>query len=941
MHHTIEPTMSTQSSHQDILLTPITTQTLDQDIAYVPKSTCNEIAKRYTYDEMAKALKCIPDHWNSRTRASIKAKYVARLKYGIDLIAEQRKLDLIVEQRKSSQRHAISDTSDDGDESDFDDEADFGASDDIIPTPASTEFTRQQMADLLETFHPTHAIVAEMALESWTDASDEAVETAFNERFQYLSIEDLRSIKDDPVSNVPPGMHKVTDTLVRYERLIKSQQRAANESRRVLTRKKKRSTTAYQNLRRQWISESCQYSVGKISYYLGTEATRLAHDGSSTYAEPTNETMVKVSESLKTLMGSAEDRREQGIVDCGSGTGTAIWTMSALLGCKGLGIEYAYRRLYTGSSNTTRFLQHMEETGSPVHGRAVNTLQDLYMGNEFPACVTVMFSNDEAFPPALLRHCLSIFVNSSTVRWLVSSKLHRPSFSEMINEHGLEKVVGPIVGKKTGSGESTTFYIYKTNLHRTRADEERKPFEIPRETEQIWKGDRAAMKAYYHSLTESTSTLMSQRRERRARIRETCISSFTFEHCGDHNCGECRKTFKHQEMVHAKPVPWLPGQMGLFPKKDVPKEQFITEYCGKHSRNSGGGSWIVQIATNHYVDAKDQGEHQFINHSCEPNCEFRKWIDWDGNHRLSIYTKRKIAKDEELTVDYGDKRELFHCQCSRCYPRDNCALFLGVTQLDEATLATSLCVDLPLNPSQMIDSMLKLPHTRGQLRDSLRVAYLKAQGWCTFSLSLENNADGAAPTSNFHMNMSWNKKRFVEKLKSWNVNKVHKVEMDYVWMEPSFVAQKLLDGFYTEVLPLLADIIMYGGDVVLPAQLQILSKLVQHQTSLEPYYRLEGVPLESRASASLLYKTIADLKEEYTDEQLERALGKKTTGKHCSEYTITKHAVSRGDRAVKEVFDHLGGSTIYALRLVRIRPKRLRVDTSVQFLPGRRKSKMS
>ena len=44
----------------------------------------------------------------------------------------------------------------------------------------------------------------------------------------------------------------------------------------------------------------------------------------------------------------------------------------------------------------------------------------------------------------------------------------------------------------------------------------------------------------------------------------------------------------------------------------------------------------------------------FLNHSKEPNCDIIELINWDDYKVYNIFSIRKIEKDEELTLDYGN-----------------------------------------------------------------------------------------------------------------------------------------------------------------------------------------------------------------------------------------------------------------------------------------------
>ena len=48
-----------------------------------------------------------------------------------------------------------------------------------------------------------------------------------------------------------------------------------------------------------------------------------------------------------------------------------------------------------------------------------------------------------------------------------------------------------------------------------------------------------------------------------------------------------------------------------------------------------------------------QGNHtRFVNHSCEPNCEYDSFV-WLGKKRIVLVSKSVIKAGEEITVDYG------------------------------------------------------------------------------------------------------------------------------------------------------------------------------------------------------------------------------------------------------------------------------------------------
>ena len=74
------------------------------------------------------------------------------------------------------------------------------------------------------------------------------------------------------------------------------------------------------------------------------------------------------------------------------------------------------------------------------------------------------------------------------------------------------------------------------------------------------------------------------------------------------------------------------------------------------------------------IDATKGSVARFVNHSCEPNCEMRKWIV-DKKPRMALFALRDIMTGEELTYDYnfeptGDPQP---CHCGS----DNCRGVIG------------------------------------------------------------------------------------------------------------------------------------------------------------------------------------------------------------------------------------------------------------------------
>lgn len=118
---------------------------------------------------------------------------------------------------------------------------------------------------------------------------------------------------------------------------------------------------------------------------------------------------------------------------------------------------------------------------------------------------------------------------------------------------------------------------------------------------------------------------------------------------------------------------------GLFATADIPKGTQIIEYVGEKirkkeslrrcleweekARKSGEGLvYIFDLNKQWDLDGNnDHNPAKYINHSCDENCEA---INEEG--RIFIYSKKPIAKGEELYFDYGYSLEHFLDHPCRC-----------------------------------------------------------------------------------------------------------------------------------------------------------------------------------------------------------------------------------------------------------------------------------
>jgi len=121
---------------------------------------------------------------------------------------------------------------------------------------------------------------------------------------------------------------------------------------------------------------------------------------------------------------------------------------------------------------------------------------------------------------------------------------------------------------------------------------------------------------------------------------------------------------------------------GVFASKEIPAKTTLLEYTGELINKEEGtkrenesieqskkdptkaGTYILEIDEEQDLDGDTEENYaKYINHGCEPNCEF----DIKGK-KAWIKTTKKINKNEELLLNYGfewneKKYHLHPCKC--------------------------------------------------------------------------------------------------------------------------------------------------------------------------------------------------------------------------------------------------------------------------------------
>ncbi|CAN1268117.1 Histone-lysine N-methyltransferase ASHH1 [Linum perenne] len=174
---------------------------------------------------------------------------------------------------------------------------------------------------------------------------------------------------------------------------------------------------------------------------------------------------------------------------------------------------------------------------------------------------------------------------------------------------------------------------------------------------------------------------------------ERCLNWLTSTECtpGYCPCDIHCKNQKFQKCEYAKTmlVKTEGRGWGLIADEDIKAGQFIIEYCGEviswkvarrrsyfYESQGQQDAYIISLNASESIDATSKGSHaRFINHSCQPNCETRKW-NVLGEIRVGIFAKEDIPIGTELSYDYNFEwygGAKVRCLCGAA----GCSEFLG------------------------------------------------------------------------------------------------------------------------------------------------------------------------------------------------------------------------------------------------------------------------
>lgn len=181
---------------------------------------------------------------------------------------------------------------------------------------------------------------------------------------------------------------------------------------------------------------------------------------------------------------------------------------------------------------------------------------------------------------------------------------------------------------------------------------------------------------------------------------EDCLNRSLAYECSPENCpcGDYCRNMRFQRMNYSQvwPIPTQGKGYGLYTAKPMKRDSLIAEYVGEvFDRKTSAGhrrmkildkypaTYLMQVTKSMLIDPVWKGNlARFMNHSCKPNCQPRKYIIPKVGVKIGLFTIRDIEPFEELTFDYGF--DVLHTRLLLCLcGAQGCRGFLGLLPQDD------------------------------------------------------------------------------------------------------------------------------------------------------------------------------------------------------------------------------------------------------------------
>lgn len=142
-----------------------------------------------------------------------------------------------------------------------------------------------------------------------------------------------------------------------------------------------------------------------------------------------------------------------------------------------------------------------------------------------------------------------------------------------------------------------------------------------------------------------------------------CLNRMMQYECNSKNCkvgDKCRnQRFRKREYVKTKPFNTGSRGWGLKAQEDIKKGTFVIEYVGEiidekectrrlaeKTVKNDSNFYFLTIDKERIIDAGPSGNlARFMNHSCDANCETRKWVV-NGATRVGLFAVKDIPNGQ-------------------------------------------------------------------------------------------------------------------------------------------------------------------------------------------------------------------------------------------------------------------------------------------------------
>ncbi|XP_037036081.1 probable histone-lysine N-methyltransferase Mes-4 [Bradysia coprophila] len=164
-------------------------------------------------------------------------------------------------------------------------------------------------------------------------------------------------------------------------------------------------------------------------------------------------------------------------------------------------------------------------------------------------------------------------------------------------------------------------------------------------------------------------------------VSSNCLNRASCTECNDlcPNAEKCKNKCIQQGKYAEVSLKYFGSKgFGLVASDWIPSGTIVQQYTGevittpefehRVQNRLRSNVYFMKYTKEHYIDGETKGSvARYINHSCNPNCEFRLW-SVNGENVVVVIALKNIPKDTEITCKYDWSRQV-PCLCNE----ENCS----------------------------------------------------------------------------------------------------------------------------------------------------------------------------------------------------------------------------------------------------------------------------